>query len=557
MSIKTKLSVLSLVTAVALGSMTSAQAFRAIDENNVGVSNVAATASLLKADGRVGALTFSGDFSSLVSGLGSKLGVTGLAVRRVDADKLGFKHVRIAQTYKGLPVIGSDMVININDAGDVYRVGGRFQPALNISTKPSISAKGAVAAAGEKAASVISAPSLVVYAGRLAYQLRTAAVENGNIRNWQYYIDATDGAILSKYDDIKRLAAPSCASGSYQNVQGVRLADEDGSVVSMEGFQDASNYNLYNCGSGATVGNWGISDEDTSDWVKNATADFGAADPAAISAAKNMEDTQDFVLNTDGRNSFNNAGAFAEAQVHVGNDYVNAYWNGSGLFFGDGDGVLAGPLTVLDIVGHEFGHAITQYTSNLVYQNESGALNESFSDIIGAAIEFDKQPDGTAAYPNVVDGQSDYLMGEDSWLQGVALRNLREPQLEGQPSCYKGSLWYSGNGDNGGVHYNSGVQNWVYYAAAEGGSGTNDGNAYNITGIGQELSAAIANRVNTVYLSSSSDYADARAAWSVAAADLGDAATVAAVEAAWTAAWCDNGDDDGGDRPRRGPRRTR
>ena len=142
------------------------------------------------------------------------------------------------------------------------------------------------------------------------------------------------------------------------------------------------------------------------------------------------------------------------------------------------------PLTVLDVAAHEFGHAITEYTSGLNYSYESGALNESYSDILGAVVEFWAQPDGRSAYPLGRDGQADYLMGEDCWLSDEALRDLRNPQRFGQPSYYLGTNWYSGSGDNGGVHYNSGVQNFAFYLLSEGGTGSNDGHPYNITGLG-------------------------------------------------------------------------
>ena len=185
------------------------------------------------------------------------------------------------------------------------------------------------------------------------------------------------------------------------------------------------------------------------------------------------------------------------------------------------------------VTAHEYGHAITDYTSNFVYQYESGALNEAYSDIFGTAVEFAVQPDGTGSYPYATSGHADWLLGEDAWLTDAALRDMKDPQRYEQPSYYQGTHWYTGSGDNGGVHYNSGVANFAYYLLAEGGQGNNDGHSYNINGIGKEGAAAVALRANYYYHTSGDQYADARTAWIQAAQDLGyDTQTVADV---WTA----------------------
>ena len=120
-----------------------------------------------------------------------------------------------------------------------------------------------------------------------------------------------------------------------------------------------------------------------------------------------------------------------------------------------GDGNLAQgyrPLVSLDICGHEITHGVTTYSANLTYSYESGALNESFSDIFGECIE------------NTASGSNDWMMGCDIGVSGCgAFRNMANPNQFGDPDTYKGTYWYTGTGDNGGVHYNSGVQNkWFY-----------------------------------------------------------------------------------------------
>lgn len=457
--------------------------------------------------------------------LGSEVKVTSNEV-----DAKGNRHIRLMQFHQGLPVIGSDMVVHVNSSNAVYAVGGRLSPALVVPTSPKLKNDEARSrsrlALGVKSNAVDKQdPKLVIFDDALAYEVLIQ--DSGAVPAlWRGYVDAQTGELLFRENRILH-GAP--VGGAAQTVRGNRLAGEDGAVTPIQGWRDnLSLYFLHNA-----TNRWGVYDIDRGDWSQNSTGDWGVTDRAAISLAKNMETTQRYVTTVLGRNSFDNAGAFATAYAHEGTNYVNAYWNGSAFYFGDGDAVTANALTVLDVAAHEYGHAITQYTSNLAYSYESGALNESFSDIMGAAVEFWDQPDGRAQYPAGVDGRADYLMGEDCWLSAEALRDLRNPQRFGQPSYYGGTNWYTGSGDNGGVHYNSGVQNFAFYLLSEGGTGSNDGHSYNITGLGNQAAAAIALYANRYLLTSASQYRDAREAWILAATTLGyNAQTVRDV---WTA----------------------
>jgi bacillolysin len=452
--------------------------------------------------------------------------------KTIQHDKLGYKHVRLLQTYKGIPVVGGEIIVHINKENVVYLIQGDYLSDITVSTEPSISAAAAVQVGldelrGKPGLRVAEEPSLVIYGSQLAYHY-VLSYEGTEVGKWVYYVDAHTGNLIFRYNDIKS-GAPT-GNGSHVNVTGTRLAKEDGSVVTMTGWKETTgNYFLYNY-----TDLWGIYDEKAGDWEQQASSNWGTTDPAAISAGNNFALTQNWVKTVLGRNSFNNAGAFARGNVHTSGGYcpVNAWWDGTDFHFCDGDGVTSGPLGTLDIVAHEYGHAITQYTSNLTYSYESGALNESYSDIAGTLVEFASQPDGRSSYPNGTAGASDWLCGEDAWMNG-ALRDLKSPQRYQQPSYYKGTYWNSGSSDNGGVHTNSGVQNFAFYLLAEGGTGTNDGHSYSITGIGIPAAGEVAMRANTVYLRASSQYADSRAAWVQAATDLGYSTTT--VEDVWTA----------------------
>lgn len=237
-------------------------------------------------------------------------------------------------------------------------------------------------------------------------------------------------------------------------------------------------------------------------------------DDGALDAHWGAEMTYDYWKNVHGRNSFNNAGATIKSYVHYSSNYNNAYWNGSVMTYGDGSGTLtAGSggfdiLTSLDVAGHEIGHAVCSNTANLAYQNESGALNEALSDIWGACIEYYADPN-----------KQRWLIGEDIERRSghLALRSMSNPKTERQPDTYGGTNWVSPKGrpnssnDYGGVHTNSGVLNHWFYILTEGKTGTNDkGDSYNVSGILIDKAAKITFRMENLYLSSNSTYADAR-----------------------------------------------
>jgi PKD repeat protein len=212
------------------------------------------------------------------------------------------------------------------------------------------------------------------------------------------------------------------------------------------------------------------------------------------------EMTYDYFWQIHNRNSIDGNGFTLKSYMHYNTNYNNAFWDGQRMTYGDGNGSTFTPLTAIDITGHEIAHGLTSNTSNLVYANESGALNESFSDIFGVAVE-------SFANNNALN----WIMGEDATPNGNGIRNMANPNAFNDPDTYLGTHYYTGSQDNGGVHTNSGVQNFWYYLLTVGGSGTNDVNAlYNVAALGSLKASRIAFRNNTVYLTPNSDYSDAR-----------------------------------------------
>ncbi|OQW96356.1 MAG: hypothetical protein BWK77_05105, partial [Verrucomicrobia bacterium A1] len=477
------------------------------------------------------------------------------AAERVDTDALGFRHVRTAQFHRGLRVIGGELIVHFDRANQAYEVNGRYVPDVSLDVTPQLKPAEAVrtarqdlAAGGQPGGELIAGPELVVFAlgaePRLAYELALWHFDGkaGQFR-WRCWVDALDGKILLRFNDVQKIAAPT-ANGSAATISGSILSGEGGGATNVTGwYENTGFYYLYDKSRFWYVYNVSSSSSypDPNTYAYRSTAAWGTSDRTEMSAARNFDAIQAYFRTVHGRNSFDHGNAYARANIHEGTSYVNAYWDGDDFHFGDGDGVEANSLAVLDVCAHEYTHAVDEYTANLYYYGESGALNESFSDIFGACVEFYAQPDGRALYPNKSAGRSDWLMGEDAWLSSKALRDMRNPSNpttvgsgNEQPSRYKGTYWYFGTGDSGGVHYNSGVQNFFFYLLCEGGSGTNDGLIYSVTGIGRTNAEKVAFRALAVYCGQYSDHAAVREAWISAAQDL-NAAWVASAETAWSA----------------------
>jgi len=478
------------------------------------------------------------------------------SVKRSESDEIGFQHVKLNQIYQGLRVVGGELIVHFNKGGTAYEVNGQYVPDIAVGTKPSIKKEQAVQIALDDLKEMLlpdgvleKAPELVVFARKtsspsLAYELTVSYADpQAGTGRWRYWIDALQGKILLRYNDVQNISAPT-SSGVHATITGNLLAGEGGVSTNVVGWSESSRYYLYN-----TNFNWIIYNIasngyfDAGTYAYRTNASWGTSDRAEISAAHNFNTIQQYYKQVHSRASFNNSGAIAFINVHEGNKYVNAYWSPmtQRMYIGDGDGVSANSLAVLDVLGHEYTHAVTEHTANLTYAYESGALNESFSDIFGTCIEFYAQQNDADSYPNAHAGKADWLLGEDCWLSSTALRDMRNPAnaatvgADGvQPTLYQGAHWASGSKDNGGVHQNSGVQNFFFYLLCEGGTGINEGYVYNIKGIGITNAEQVAYRTLSHYCTADTDYAAVSEAWISAAEDL-NPHWVVSVKRAWGA----------------------
>lgn len=387
---------------------------------------------------------------------------------------------------------------------------------------------------------------------RLAYKFdiyATDPVSRGNI-----YIDAQNGKVLFYDAIIKHIGKFSHSASSHKsNTNAETAAAETMFATGTAATRYSGSQNIQTSSSGSsyilsdvTRGN-GIQtyDLNTSTNYNNAVnftdndnnwtaAEYNnaAKDNGALDAHWGAEKTYDYWMNVHGRNSYDGQGAKIKSYVHYDVDYANAYWNGSVMTYGDGSDTYFDILTSIDVAGHEIGHAVCSNTADLAYQKESGAMNEGFSDIWGACIEYYAAP-----------SKSTWLIGEDIERRSghAALRSMSDPQSEGQPDTYGGTYWVNANctptdaNDYCGVHTNSGVLNHWFYVLAAGETGTNDiGNSYDVSGIGIDKAAKIAYRTESVYLSANSTYANARTYAIQSAVDLygtGSAEEIATTDA--------------------------
>lgn len=193
-------------------------------------------------------------------------------------------------------------------------------------------------------------------------------------------------------------------------------------------------------------------------------------DVAATEAYDALGATYALFSEVYGRSSIDGAGLPLDATVHYGQDYDNAFWNGERMVFGDGDGEVFERFTAsVSVIGHELTHGVTQYTANLTYQGQSGALNESVSDVFGALVEQHLFAQSTE--------QATWLIGEGLFtpqVQGKALRSMKAPGtaydddvLGKDPQPGHMDDYVETTDDNGGVHLNSGIPNRAFYLVAE------------------------------------------------------------------------------------------
>ncbi|GAB2753068.1 M4 family metallopeptidase [Nocardioides salsibiostraticola] len=485
-----------------------------------------------------------------LNGIAAKGPYVDFVVADVIRDADGGSHVRMDRTVGGLRVLGGDVVVHQDSSEKMEGASQSLEAPLGLSLSPELGAPAATAAALRPAKATRgiknlraggAAPELVVDAlgadPRLAFEVMTRGRQaDGTPSRLLTYVDARTGKVLRREEQIQTAdgegrslysgTVPLSVTQSGNTFTLRDVAHGNAATSDMNNKQDSFFCTVF--GSGCTNGT--VFSSPDSSFGNGSTS---SRESAGVDAHYGGATTFDYFKSVHGRNGIFGTGAGAPSRVHYGSNYVNAFWDGKKMTYGDGDGTSFGPLVSLDVAGHEMSHGVTENTAGLVYSGESGGLNEATSDIFGTMVEF------YAANPS---DPADYLIGEEFDLaNGRGFRRMDNPIADGSsPNCY------SSNTKNLDVHYSSGVGNHFFYLLAEGsGAKTIGGTAHNsptcngstVTGIGRSAAQRIWFRALDVYMTSGTTYAQARTATLNAATDLFGASSAqrSAVAAAWSA----------------------
>jgi Zn-dependent metalloprotease len=436
-------------------------------------------------------------------------------VASIEKDNLDFTHVKLHQVVKGTRIKDKEINVHFNKAQEIVAINGQYEnKTINIENEavPAITESKAVEVASNafKYDSLRKTPTAekeILLVDGKAYETFKVNVQFDApaIGNWDVYIDAHTENIIKKTSRI-RFDGP--AAGSGVNVIGETKNINLTLTSSKYYMQDQTKpmtgqIKTYTANSAQTQ---------PGTIVSNTTSTFNTTTfKAAVSAHDYASSVYDFYKNLFSRNSIDNNGMSIISTVHYGSAYNNAFWDGTQMVYGDGDGstftYLSGDL---DVVAHEMTHGVTERSANLNYENQSGALNESMSDVMGVLVQtYDKynvKNGGTWTF-----NSADWVVGDQIYTPGTsgdALRSLANPTLYNQPAHMNSyqNLPNTEAGDWGGVHTNSGIPNKAGYLVAQA--------------IGNEKTAKIYYRALTTYMTATTDFQAARNYLVQAATDL-------------------------------------
>lgn len=443
-----------------------------------------------------------------------------LKVKSVQEDDLGMTHIRFNQTKNGVNVEGSEVIVHFNKENEVVLVNGSHNVEVvgdKIDTKPSVNADKAL----QTAKSSVKAPDQLAYeptSDLVVYPFEgvNSAAYKVNVNflgdepgNWFVFVNANTGEVIDKYNAL--FDASGVKTKAHKGVGKGVLGEQRQLHTTMEiQPKQGTSFKLYDESHENLEGIYTF-DYTTGKIFENKSSSWkDEYQSPAVDAHYNSETVYEYYLNEHNRNSLDDNGMAIVSYVHYGNNYNNAFWNGRQMTYGDGDGEFMVPLSAgLDVAAHEMTHGVISHTANLNYRFQSGALNESFADVFGTLIDSD-----------------DWEIGEDiiapaSKEDGrTALRSLSNPSkfpVSEERAPY-GNGYYPehmddfydmpARVDSGGVHVNSSITNHAAYLIGEQ--------------IGKEKLGKIYYRALTTYLTSNSDFSDARKAIVQSAIDIYD-----------------------------------
>ena len=448
---------------------------------------------------------------------------------KTDFDQQGFKHNRYQQYYKGYKIDGSMIIAHIknyelksmngewfNNITPVNSIALNEQQALSFALAK-INAKKYKwenAAEEQHVKEVTNNPNFTYKpVGEIVLLPTINKNEKSITYNYAYkfniyaeeplykanvYVDAATGKIVKEQNQICTIDAVGSANTKYSGTKPI-TTDNYASGYRLRETGRGGGIETYNMGNTSTYSATDFTNT-TNTWTVTTT------NQAATDAHWGAEMTYDYYMQTFNRNSVDDNGFKLLSYVHYSTNYVNAFWDGLRMTYGDGSTSQGFTImTALDVCGHEITHGVVENTANLG-SGEAGALNEAFADIFGTSVEWFARPT-----------QRDWIMGKDIMTNGAGIRNMSNPNQLQQPDTYQGTYW----DNNGEVHTNNGPCIYWFYLLSVGGSGTNDNsNAYTVSAITMDKAAAVAYRALTTYMTPGTTYADVRNYTIQAAKDL-------------------------------------
>ncbi len=451
--------------------------------------------------------------------------------------KAGRTHLRLQQVYRGVKVYGAEVTLHARD-GKINLLTGRYFPTPKLrSVEPKISKSIAVQTAFQDVSKRTNVKQLTPVELRLiagkqaeaelvvyhknrdpeAESLAWAITLRPNVAHqWAYFVDATTGAILHQFNEICRLhyhtheplptPAPlpprTATARDLFNTNRTFNVWQEGDILYLI---DASRP-MFNAARSSMPDEpigviWTIdglntspvNDDFTVDHVRSTNNQWNVA--TSVSAHYNAGRAYEYFAQTFNRNAIDGQGGNIISLINISEDdgsgMDNAFWNGAAMFYGNGNVAFEPLARGLDVAGHEMTHGVIQNEANLEYQDEPGALNESFADVFGAMIDRD-----------------DWQIGEDVVRRAAfpsgALRDMADPHNGGTSLNDNGwqprhvSEQFRGTADNGGVHINSGIPNRAYYFFA--------------TAVGRDVAEQVFYDVLSNYLVRTSQFIDLRLA---------------------------------------------
>jgi bacillolysin len=431
-----------------------------------------------------------------------------LAELKTNHSNNGRLSVHYQQNYQGVPVMGGELIVNTNENGDLYSINGEVSSDLSLRTQPTIDAEQAKQTALQAVAKwyqkapedfLASEPKLWIYDEsllrsssrpvELVWRMEVTPKDIGLPVRELVLVDALRGNISLHFNQI------DTAWHSYSNIRSLNHPlNSNKPSINPTAYENplhlipSSLVNTYTANGGSTLPGTFLCNQ--------SDPNCAAGDSHAKAAHKYAIGTYNLYATQYGRNSIDNHGMTIVSSVHYCEGflcpYPNAFWSGTQMVYGDAYGF---PLAD-DVVAHELTHGVTQYESNLFYYYQSGAINESFSDLWG---EYYDQTNSLGTDTAGVKWQ----IGED--ISGLGtIRDMSNPPAFGDPDKMSSANYFKDEDDNGGVHHNSGVNSKAVFLMVDGGTF----NGKTVSALGWTKTAAIYYEVNTNLLSSGADYSD-------------------------------------------------